>query len=416
MGCELLHTGTGLTARGTTLLAVAHVGLDHSLVLLAMTGRTRPDLLGTSAMGLVLFSRKLRGDGPISACAVIILAQRCTPTIEFRTRRITTKGYGESHALGAWGPRPPVTRIGDVVVGSTASGKSAHALDLVARLSSAGTPAEIVCIDSMTVYRGMDIGTAKPSAADRAAVPHHLIDLVDPDEEFSVAQFQRQARIVLADLDAREVVPVLVGGTGMYVDVVVDDFTLPGQFPDVRATLENEELPDLYARLVMLDPVAASRMEPSNERRIIRALEVCIGSGRPFSSFGPGLQAAREDEAIGGRRQWHMVGLRWPRPVLAQRIADRFAQQMADGFLDEVRTLHQRYPDTLSRTAAQALGYRELAAHVRGECTEVEAVAEAIRRTTKFAKRQERWFRRDPRITWLDQPERVPTYLGSTGP
>lgn len=296
-----------------------------------------------------------------------------------------------------------MTRIGHVVVGSTASGKSAYALGLVARLSAGGTPAEIVCIDSMTVYRGMDIGTAKPSVTDRAAVPHHLIDLVDPDEEFSVAQFQHHARIVLADLDARGVVPVLVGGTGMYVDVVVDDFTLPGQFPDVRATIAHEALPDLYARLVMLDPVAAGRMEPGNERRIMRALEVCIGSGRPFSSFGPGLQAARENETTEGHRQWHIVGLGWPRPVLAQRIADRFARLMADGFLDEVCTLHQRYPDTLSRTAAQALGYRELAAHVRGVCTEDEAVAEAIRRTTKFAKRQERWFRRDPRITWLDQ-------------
>ena len=303
-----------------------------------------------------------------------------------------------------------MTRIGHVVVGSTASGKSAYAIDLVARLRAIGTPAEIVCIDSMTVYRGMDIGTAKPSDADQAAVRHHLIDLVDPNEEFSVAQFQRHARFVLADLDARGVVPILVGGTGMYVDVVVDDFTLPGQFPDVRATLENEEPSNLYARLVTLDPVAASRMEPSNKRRIVRALEVCIGSGQPFSSFGPGLQAARENEATGGLRQWHMVGLRWLRPVLAQRIADRFAQQMADGFLAEVRTLYQRYPDTLSRTATQALGYRELAAHVRGECTEGEAVAEAIRRTTKFAKRQERWFRRDPRITWLEPPERVPTY------
>lgn len=410
MGCELLHTGTGLSARGTTLLAGAHVGLDHLLVLLAMTGRTRPDLLGTSAVGLVLFSRKLRGDGPVSACPFIVAALRPVLTIDSRTRRITTKGYGAFHVLGAWGPSPPLTQIGQVVVGSTASGKSANALDLVARLSGAGTPAEIMCIDSMTVYRGMDIGTAKPSAADQAAVPHHLIDLVDPDQEFSVAEFQRQARIVLADLDARGVVPVLVGGTGMYVDVVVDDFTLPGQFPDVRAVLQNEELPDLYARLVMLDPAAANRMEPSNERRIIRALEVCIGSGRPFSSFGPGLQAARENELAKGQRQWHMTGLRWTRPVLAERIADRFAQQMADGFLDEVRALQQRYPSALSRTATQALGYRELAAHMRGECTEGEAVAEAIRRTTKFAKRQERWFRRDPRITWIDQPERVPTY------
>ena len=291
-----------------------------------------------------------------------------------------------------------MSAVRHVVVGSTASGKSAHALDLARCLTDSGTPAEIVCVDSMTVYRGMDIGTAKASAADRAAVRHHLLDLVDPDEDFSVAEFQRRARIVLADLDRRGVVPVLVGGTGMYVDVVVDGLTLPGRFPEARAALVGTPLPDLYARLLILDPVAAARMEPTNERRIIRALEVCTGSGLLFSGFGPGLQAARH----AGDPQWHMVGLRWERPVLARRIAERFHRQMGDGFLEEVTKLHHRYPGTLSRSAGQALGYRELLSHVRGECSLDDAVAEAIRRTTMFAKRQERWFRRDPRITWID--------------
>lgn len=299
---------------------------------------------------------------------------------------------------------PPSRPDRFVVVGPTASGKSALGLDLARRLIGSGQPAEIVCVDSMTVYRGMDVGTAKPTASERAEVPHHLLDLVDADEEFSVARFQRAARAVLADLGERSVTPVLVGGTGLYVDVVVDDFDLPGRFPEVRATLEAELLDgvpvtELHARLASVDRLAASRMEPTNERRIVRALEVTLGSGRPFSSFGPGLQAAR---SAGDGPAWRMFGLQWPRPVLAERIAVRYRQQMDAGFLVEVRALRDRYGVSLSRTAAQGLGYRELGAHLAGECTLEDALAEAVGRTVHFAKRQERWFRRDPRITWLD--------------
>jgi tRNA dimethylallyltransferase len=175
-----------------------------------------------------------------------------------------------------------------VLVGATATGKSALAL----ALARADPAWEILSVDSMQVYRGMDIGTAKPTPAEQAEVPHHLIDVLDPWEDATVAWYQTQARAVLADLEARGKRGLLVGGTGLYVQAVVDDLDIPGQHPEVRAALEAE--PDtaaLHARLRALDPVAAARMEPGNRRRVVRALEVTLGSGRPFSSFGPGVHA-----------------------------------------------------------------------------------------------------------------------------
>lgn len=247
----------------------------------------------------------------------------------------------------------------------------------------------------MQVYRGMDIGTAKPSAEDRASVPHHLLDLAQPDEDFSVARFQAAARAVLADLNRREARALLVGGTGLYLRAVLDDLELPGQWREVRAELEVEASTSvLHDRLRALDPEAAARMEPTNRRRVVRALEVTLGSGRPFSSFGPGLEAYPPARAA-------QLGLAVPLDELDARITDRVQIMMADGWLEEVRTLSAR-PGGLSPTAAQALGYRELLAHLRGECSEEEAVAETIRRTRRFARRQLRWFRRDPRIQWVD--------------
>ena len=276
-----------------------------------------------------------------------------------------------------------------VIVGPTASGKSALAFEVARR-----TGAEIISADSMAVYRGMDIGTAKPSTAERAIVRHHLIDVVNPDEEFSVSEFQRLATAALSSAECA----VVVGGTGLYVDALVDGLTMAGQWPEVRDPLEARTTEDLWAQLNQADPQAATKIEPGNRRRIVRALEVTLGSGRPFSSFGPGLQAARESTD----RRFRLVGLRLPRPLVAERIAGRYRAQMERGFLEEVRGLGDRYGDRLSRTALQALGYRELLAHLNGHLTLDEALAEAIRRTIKLAKRQERWFRRDPRIHWLD--------------
>lgn len=256
---------------------------------------------------------------------------------------------------------------------------------------------EIVSVDSMQVYRRMDIGTAKPTAADRAAVPHHLLDLLEPWEDGTVAWFQRQAQAAIADIEARGHRALLVGGTGLYVQAVVDDLEIPGQFTDVRRVLEDD--PDtaaLHRQLLDLDPVAAGRMEPGNRRRILRALEVTLGSGRAFSSFGPGVDAHPP-------APFTMVGLRRDGADLRGRIVDRYRQQMADGFLDEVIALRAD-PRGVSRTAAQALGYKELREHLSGSSSLDEAIAVAIRRTGRFARRQWAWFRRDPRITWLDIP------------
>lgn len=281
-----------------------------------------------------------------------------------------------------------------VLVGATASGKSALALALARR----DPRWELVSADSMQVYRGLDIGTAKPTAAERAEVPHHLLDLLEPWEDGTVAWFQHQARAAVADIERRGRRALVVGGTALYVQALVDDLDIPGQFPEMRAILEGD--PDtalLHQQLHDLDPVAAARMEPTNRRRILRALEVTLGSGRPFSSFGPGLEAHPPTP-------FTMVGLRRETDDLRARIAARYEAQMAAGFLDEVRALHG-HPRGLSRTAGQALGYKELLSHLEGELTLDEAVDLAVRRTGRFARRQWAWFRRDPRITWLDAPD-----------
>lgn len=277
------------------------------------------------------------------------------------------------------------------IVGATATGKSALALELARRQPDV----ELVSVDAMQVYRGMDIGTAKPSRAERAEVPHHLLDVADPAEDFSVARFQAAARDALADIEARGRRAVLVGGTGLYVRAVVDDLTLPGRYPEARAIAEAEaDTAALHRRLGRLDPVAAARMDPTNRRRLVRALEVTLGSGRPFSSFGPGLEVY-PPSAIA------QVGLRLSPEHLDIRIGRRLDAMLDAGFLDEVRRLASR-PAGLSRTARQALGYRELLAHVEGQMALDEAVTETRRRTRRFARRQLRWFRRDPRITWHD--------------
>jgi tRNA dimethylallyltransferase len=277
------------------------------------------------------------------------------------------------------------------LVGATASGKSALALALARRDPSW----ELVSVDSMQVYRGMDIGTAKPTPAERAEVPHHLLDRLDPWEDGTVAWFQQEAQAVLADLAARGRRGLLVGGTALYLQAVVDDLEIPGRFPDARAEVEREgDTRALHRRLQELDPLAAGRMEPDNRRRVVRALEVTLGSGRPFSSFGPGLDA-HPPSAI------PLVGVARTADDLRERIAARYDAQMAAGFLDEAAALHA-HPRGLSRTAAQALGYKELIEHLEGRSDLPEAVDLARRRTVRFARRQRAWFRRDPRITWLE--------------
>jgi tRNA dimethylallyltransferase len=300
------------------------------------------------------------------------------------------------------------------LLGVTASGKSEAALEVARRRGDI----EIVSVDSMCVYRGMDLGTSKPTLAEQAEVPHHLLNLVDPDEEFTVTQFQRAARDALAGIAARGHHALLVGGTGLYLRAVVDDLAFPGRYPEVTAVLEDElasgdvGVPDLHARLAVLDPVAAGRMEPTNRRRVVRALEVTLGSGQPFSTFGPGLEAYPPTPVT-------MIAITMATDVVDRRIAARFAGWVEEGLLREVRALAER-PAGISRTARQALGYRELLAHVEHGVPLSECLEEAVRRTRSFARRQASWFRRDPRIVWTD-PDVGPAplldrALGAHGP
>lgn len=284
---------------------------------------------------------------------------------------------------------PPIV----AVVGPTASGKSAIALEAARRV--AGT--EVVSVDAFAVYRSMDIGTAKPDVAARRVVPHHLIDVVEPTEDFDVARFRAAYAVVRADLDRRCAPSVLVGGTGLYHRVVVDGLEPPGRWPDVRARLERELVevgPEvLHARLADADPRAASRMEPTNSRRVVRALEVVEGSGRPFSSFGPGLDAYPPTRTV-------QIGVRRSREDLARRVRDRVLAMVEAGWLDEVRDLLRA--GGWSATAGQAIGYPELAEVVSGSCSFDVAIETIVARTRRLAVRQERWFRRDPRVRWVD--------------
>lgn len=281
------------------------------------------------------------------------------------------------------------------LVGPTASGKSALAL----ALAQSRTDVELVSVDSMQVYRGMDIGTAKPSAAERAAVPHHLIDIADPSERFTAARFAPLAQAAVAAVEARGHVAILVGGTGLYLQAVIGDIVPPGEYPEARAALADVGTRQLAEQLAVLDPVAAARIEPGNTRRLLRALEVTIGSGRPFSSFGPGVGAYPPS-------RFELVGVWVPRRVLGRRIEQRVDAMVAAGLAEEVRALAPR----LGPTARQALGYKELLAHVEDGQDLARSVSDTVRRTREFSRRQRAWFRRDPRIRWhgtADDPMRL---------
>jgi tRNA dimethylallyltransferase len=283
------------------------------------------------------------------------------------------------------------------LVGPTATGKSSLAMAIAA----ADPAIEIVSLDSMQVYRGMDIGTAKPSPADRAAVPHHLVDVAEPSEIWSVRRTQQLAHAAVTDIETRGRRALLVGGTGLYVRAVVDALAIPDEDLGVRERLRHDTadaagLAAAYARLQRQDPAAAARIEPGNQRRIVRALEVIEVTGRPFSSFGPGVDTYGPpvlDVA--------MVAVWLPRAVLAMRIAARVEQMRADGFVDEARALADR-PGGVARSAAQAIGYAELFAHLRGEEPSLDrSFARIAQRTSQFARRQRVWFRRDPRVQWI---------------
>ncbi len=299
--------------------------------------------------------------------------------------------------LGAIGTVVQTGGVTLVLVGATATGKSGLAVAVAQQLGRSGQPAEIVNADSMLVYRGMDVGTAKPTAAERAGIPHHLIDILEVTESASVAQFQALARTAIAECRGRGAVPIVVGGSALYVRAIVDEFEFPGTDPDLRARLEAElteiGTSALYARLQAADPAAAARIEPGNARRIVRALEVIQLTGRPFSASLPEPRYALPDVV--------QLGLSIERPLLDARIEARVAAMWEAGLVEEVRRLAAAgLPDGL--TASRALGYRQVLGYLRGECSEEEARMQTVAATRKFARRQDSWFRRDPRIRWLD--------------
>jgi tRNA dimethylallyltransferase len=283
-------------------------------------------------------------------------------------------------------PRPVVA-----VVGPTAAGKSALSLALAHALGG-----EVVNADSMQLYRGMDIGTAKLTPAERAGVPHHVLDIWDVTEPASVAEYQRLARAAVDDVRARGRVPLLVGGSGLYVRAVLEEFEFPGTDAGLRARLEEELAAGgpapLYARLRAADPDAAERILPGNGRRIVRALEVIELTGAPFTASLP--EPTPFYDAV-------QLGVDLDTAVLDARIADRVDAMWAAGLVDEVRDLSARGLRG-GRTASRALGYQQVLAHLDGRCTEAEAHAATVRATRRFVRRQRSWFRRDPRVVWLD--------------
>ena len=279
------------------------------------------------------------------------------------------------------------------LVGPTASGKTEAGLRVAEALG-----AEILSIDSMVVYRGMDVGTAKPTEAQRARVPHHLLDLVDPSEPFSVAAFQAAARTAADDVRRRGRRPILVGGSGLYFRAVVDDLEFPGTEPRTRGALEEEAAllgaERMHGRLSEMDPVAASRIEPGNVRRTVRALEVAAITGRPFSSYAAAWESYREDRV-------RAAGIRVEPGRLGARVEARVHSMLREGWLAEVDRLVDRGFGAWL-TSTQAIGYAELARHQAGELSLEDAVRQIVKRTRTLARRQMAWFRRDPRIRWFE--------------
>ncbi len=301
-------------------------------------------------------------------------------------------------------PEPPSSTRMVVIVGATGTGKSELSLGIAEGLSASGLPAEVVNADAMQLYRGMDVGTAKLTAEERRGIPHHMLDVLDPIEEASVADYQRDARAAIEAVEARGAVPILVGGSGLYVSSVIQDFRFPGTDVDVRARLEAElEVLGpgaLYARLKERDPAAAASIGPSNGRRLVRALEVIEITGE---EFGSGLPEDSEPW-----RETTILGLQAPRDELIARLDARVAAMWAAGLLDEVRNLGE-----LGVTASRAIGYSQALEQLAGRLTEEQAIETAAALTRRYARRQVGWFRRYQTAHWLDydDPHRLSTGL-----
>jgi tRNA dimethylallyltransferase len=296
------------------------------------------------------------------------------------------------------------------IVGATGTGKSALSLDVATRLREGGQSAEIVNADAMQLYRGMDIGTAKVPVAERRGIPHHLLDVLEPREEASVARYQTEARAVIDQILARGAVAILVGGSGLYVSSVLYDFQFPGTDAGIRARLEAELDADgpglLHRRLRAVDPAAADAIGPANGRRLVRALEVFEITGSPF---GAGIPAESE--------LWRpstTIGLRTDRARLVERLDERVLGMWRDGLVAEVERL---LPAGLGMTASRAIGYAQATAQLQGDLTEQQAIEQAAALTRRYARRQVSWFGRYRLTHWLDadDPARVDEALGALG-
>lgn len=283
------------------------------------------------------------------------------------------------------------------VVGPTGTGKSDLGIALAQHLTATGRPAEIINIDAMQFYRGMDIGTAKLSVAERQGIPHHLFDYLDITEESTAAQYQELARPLIESLQRRGVTPILVGGSMLYIASVLNDFEFPGTDPELRAQLEAELLEvgpiTLHRRLAQLDPIAAERITPQNGRRTVRAIEIVTLTGKPFAAALPEVPVEWQPSL--------QIGLNGPREELVPRLDLRVRRMWQHGLLQEVEGL---IPQGLrdAKTAKRAIGYAQALAQLDGELAEEEAIAQTIQLTQKYARRQMSWFRRDTRINWLD--------------
>ena len=276
------------------------------------------------------------------------------------------------------------------IVGPTAVGKTALSLEIAEKFS-----AQIINADAMQIYKGMDIGTAKLPLSQRRGIVHHQIDVLDPSEEANVSQYQKQSREIINDLFSKNVQPILVGGSGLYVNSVLEDLEFPGTNLEVRAKyeeiLDEKGVEALFQMLKEIDPKAAENILPNNARKIVRALEVNEITGKAFNAKLPEPSPIFSDVRI---------ALDMPRDLLDQRIIDRVHQMFEDGFVDEVKSLEKNL--RLGKTAFRALGYSQVLSLLSGEISEDEAITLTINATKKFARRQLSWFRRDPLIHWLD--------------
>jgi len=276
------------------------------------------------------------------------------------------------------------------IVGPTAVGKTALSLEIAEKFS-----AEIINADAMQIYKGMDIGTAKLPLSQRRGIFHHQIDVLDPSEEANVSQYQKQSREIINDLLSKNVQPLLVGGSGLYVNSVLEDLEFPGTNLEVRAKyeeiLDEKGVDALFQMLKEIDPKAAENILPNNARKIVRALEVNEITGKAFNAKLPEPSPIFSDVRI---------ALDMPRDLLDQRIIDRVHQMFEDGFVDEVKSIEKNL--RLGKTALRALGYSQVLSLLAGEISEDEAITLTINATKKFARRQLSWFRRDPLIHWLD--------------